>query len=42
VCDAGDSLDDDAIVLCDGCDVAVHQTCYGITRLPKGHWFCAR
>lgn len=41
VCGNDESLEDDPIVACDGCDVAVHQSCYGITRLPDGDWFCA-
>lgn len=30
------------ILLCDGagCDVAVHQQCFGLTRVPRGKWFC--
>ncbi|CDJ57700.1 PHD-finger domain-containing protein, putative, partial [Eimeria maxima] len=31
---------DDAIVLCDGCDAAVHQSCYNVGPLPDGEWFC--
>jgi NuA3 HAT complex component NTO1 len=35
--------DDEAIILCDGCNVAVHQTCYGLDLekgIPKGDWYC--
>ncbi|KAL8437568.1 hypothetical protein Efla_000431 [Eimeria flavescens] len=31
---------DDAIVLCDGCDVAVHQSCYAIREVPEEEWYC--
>lgn len=30
------------LVYCDGCDVAVHQGCYGIINIPEGDWFCRR
>lgn len=33
---------EDKIVYCDGCDVKVHQSCYGIETIPKGKWFCHR
>ena len=40
VCVGGDSLDGNVILLCDGCDVAVHQACYGVPVIPDGEWFC--
>lgn len=42
VCRGGEALLDDNIVACDGCDTAVHQSCYGIEEVPEGDWFCAR
>jgi len=27
-------------VICESCNVAVHQMCYGIESIPEGDWFC--
>ena len=40
VCFDGDSYEDNPILFCEKCDVAVHQTCYGIKKIPEGDWFC--
>ncbi|KAG5177972.1 hypothetical protein JKP88DRAFT_350483 [Tribonema minus] len=42
-CSSGHSHDDDALVGCDGCGVAVHERCYGIQAVPEGDlpWCCA-
>jgi hypothetical protein len=40
VCWDGVSYDDNQILYCEGCDVAVHQECYGVRAVPKGDWFC--
>eukprot|EP00871_Galdieria_phlegrea_P000373 jgi/Galph1/1336/GphlegSOOS_G5963.1 len=42
VCGSGDcdEIGND-IILCDGCHVAVHQTCYGVQSIPEGDWFCS-
>jgi hypothetical protein len=26
---------DDEIVFCDGCDIQVHLSCYGLSKVPK-------
>lgn len=31
---------DDEIVFCDGCDIQVHLSCYGLSKVPKGAWHC--
>lgn len=44
VCDVCRSPDSDAtneIVFCDGCNVCVHQNCYGIETIPSGNWLCS-
>ncbi|KAL3235031.1 NuA3 HAT complex component NTO1 [Nakaseomyces bracarensis] len=42
VCDGTISTTTNAIVFCDGCDIAVHQECYGIVFIPEGQWLCRR
>ena len=35
----------DAIVICDTCNLGVHQSCYGrelATEVPEGRWECQR
>lgn len=40
VCRENESYEDDPIVFCDGCDLAVHQFCYGLATIPNGQWLC--
>jgi len=39
-CMSEESCEANPIVFCDGCDIAVHQLCYGIETIPEGKWFC--
>lgn len=40
VCRSPDVEDNNEMVFCDGCDVCVHQGCYGIQRIPDGPYYC--
>eukprot|EP00917_Polyrhabdina_sp_WS-2016_P022618 GHVP01049065.1.p1 GENE.GHVP01049065.1~~GHVP01049065.1.p1 ORF type:complete len:724 (+),score=93.72 GHVP01049065.1:916-3087(+) len=40
VCRASEESNDDIMVMCDGCDLIVHQYCYGLHLIPDGAWFC--
>ena len=40
ICGECDTSNCNVIVLCDDCDLAVHQECYGIAHIPEGPWLC--
>jgi PHD-zinc-finger like domain/PHD-finger/Enhancer of polycomb-like len=44
VCNDGRDDAANQVVFCDGCDIAVHQLCYGIEVVPPGdeRWLCTR
>ena len=42
ICMNDDSIETNAIVICELCTVAVHQDCYGIPFIPEGPWICRR
>lgn len=40
ICLDGEVTVDNQILFCEACNVAVHQKCYGIPRIPEGDYFC--
>ncbi|KAF4470952.1 origin recognition complex subunit 4 [Fusarium albosuccineum] len=40
ICLKPDSKAPNQIILCDICDFAVHQECYGVPDIPEGDWLC--
>ncbi len=42
VCNDHDADKGDVLVMCDGCNMAVHQHCYGVYELPIATWLCTR
>jgi hypothetical protein len=42
VCNDPDYTDVNQIVFCDGCNLCVHQLCYGVAEIPAGSWLCRR
>ncbi|WAQ98834.1 JADE1-like protein [Mya arenaria] len=40
ICQSPESEDTNEMVFCDGCDICVHQACYGIQTVPEGSWLC--
>jgi hypothetical protein len=40
VCRSGDYEDDNLIVYCSKCGLAVHQNCYGLDVIPENDFIC--
>lgn len=42
VCLDDEGTEENPLVYCDGCEVAVHRACYGIVSVPPGNWYCRK
>ncbi|CAG9534829.1 unnamed protein product [Cercopithifilaria johnstoni] len=42
ICRQPDYEEDDKIIFCDGCNVGVHQSCYGLDSVPPDEWLCQK
>ncbi|KAG7344241.1 PHD-finger domain containing protein [Nitzschia inconspicua] len=40
ICDDGEVTPENQILFCEACNVAVHQLCYGIEKVPDGDYYC--
>lgn len=42
ICKEPETYEGNDILICDGngCNIAVHQICYGVSEIPSGAWYC--
>jgi hypothetical protein len=40
ICNDGEVTPDNQILFCEACNVAVHQICYGVEKIPEGDYYC--
>lgn len=40
ICGDGEVTPDNQILFCEACNVAIHQYCYGIEKVPEGDYYC--
>ncbi|KAJ0984315.1 hypothetical protein J5N97_002671 [Dioscorea zingiberensis] len=40
VCGSSNKDEINRLLDCNQCLIRVHQACYGVSKVPKGHWYC--
>ncbi|KAM2024470.1 hypothetical protein ACFX1X_017492 [Malus domestica] len=40
VCGSSNNDEINYLLECSQCSIKVHQACYGVSKQPKGHWYC--
>lgn len=40
VCGGSNKDEINCLIECSRCFIKVHQACYGVSKVPKGHWYC--
>ncbi|XP_022729706.1 uncharacterized protein LOC111284891 isoform X3 [Durio zibethinus] len=40
VCGSSNKDEFNCLLECNQCSIRVHQACYGVSKVPKGHWYC--
>lgn len=40
ICGDGEVTPENQILFCEACNVAIHQYCYGIEKVPEGDYYC--
>lgn len=40
ICSFSHTTSTNSLLFCDGCNVCIHQECYGVPIIPPGPWFC--
>src|SRR5699024_9655543 len=42
ICALSSYTSENDLIYCDGCNLCVHQECYGVPLIPEGFWLCRK